>query len=123
MRKHSQLDALMPRIRQSLLYVLLRDSNRKWYLSDLAREVAVTPSSLQRELRTLTEADIINRLDDGNRVYYQANKNLPYLFELKSILNKTIGIFASIRQALEQLPGDIEVAFVYGSFATGLERH
>ena len=79
MRKNNMLDALLPRTRRKILATLLLSPERRWYLSDLAQHLKVTPSSLQRELASLAEAGIFCREADGNRVYYQANPSHPLL--------------------------------------------
>ncbi|MGO8670770.1 MAG: hypothetical protein ACLQVD_05320 [Capsulimonadaceae bacterium] len=49
------LDSLFPHHRQQILATLLPDTERRWYLGDLARHLNVQPSSLQRELSSLTD--------------------------------------------------------------------
>lgn len=95
MRKNNMLDALFPRTRQNILGTLLLSPERRWYLSDLAQRLEVPPSSLQRELASLTEAGILGRETDGNRVYYQANPSFPLLLELQSLFAKTVGLTKS----------------------------
>ena len=51
MRKNNMLDALLPRTRQNILATLLLSPERRWYLSDLAQHLKVTPklqSSLEK---------------------------------------------------------------------------
>ena len=76
------LDALFPRTRQNTLATLLLSPERRWYLSDLAQRLQVPPARLQRELASLTEAGVLCRTADGNRVYYQANGAFPLLLDL-----------------------------------------
>jgi len=121
MRKtSSSIDALLPKVRQLILSATLLHEDRWWYLSDLAKHLGLTPSSLQRELKSLTEAGILQRRKEGNRVYYQAEKNCPFYPELRGLLLKTAGLLDVLREALEELDG-VELAFVYGSIARGQE--
>ena len=113
------LDALFPRTRQKILATLLLSPERRWYLSDLAQHLKVTPSSLQRELASLTDAGILCREADGNRVYYRANSIFPLLPELQSLFAKTVGLADQIRDTLEPFWEEIELAFIYGSVARG----
>ena len=117
MRDQNMLDALFPRTRQKILGTLLVVPGRRWYLSDLAEHLAVPPSSLQRELASLTEAGILRREADGNRVYYQADLIFPLLPELQSLFTKTIGLADQVRDALAPFLGRIELAFIFGSIA------
>jgi DNA-binding transcriptional ArsR family regulator len=117
MRKSRPLDALFPRIRQALLAATLLHPERWWYLSDLAKHLDVRPSSLQRELAALVDAGILNRRQDGNRVYFQPNPACHFLPELQGLLVKTAGVVGVIREVLSHFVKRIDWAFVYGSVA------
>jgi predicted nucleotidyltransferase len=119
MRKNNMLDALFPRTRQNILATLLLSPERRWYLSDLAQRLGVPPSSLQRELASLTEAGILGREADGNRVYYQANPAFPLLHELQSLFAKTSGLTDQIQEALTPFDAEIDFALIFGSVARG----
>jgi predicted nucleotidyltransferase len=121
MRKKRALDALFPRIRQALLAATLLQPERWWYLSDLAKHLGVRPSSLQRELAALVDAGILNRRQDGNRVYFQPNPDCPFLPELQGLLVKTAGVVDVLREALKSFTKRIDSAFVYGSMARATE--
>jgi DNA-binding transcriptional ArsR family regulator len=90
-------------------------------LSDLAKHLGVRPSSLQRELAALAEAGILRRRHEGNRVYFQANPDCPFLPELQGLLTKTAGVVDVLREALEPFAARIDSAFVYGSMARAQE--
>ncbi len=122
MRKPNLLDALLPKTRQAILAATLLPPQRSWYLSDLARHLGVTPSSLQRELAGLVEAGILLRRRDGNRVYYQADPDCPLLPDLQGLLVKTAGLADVIRQVLRPHAGGIRIALIYGSVARARER-
>jgi len=70
----------------------------------------------------LTEAGILKRRQNGNRVYFQADTTCPVFSELAQILFKTVGLVEILRKALEPLHDQIHVAFVYGSIAASAER-
>jgi predicted nucleotidyltransferase len=122
MRKTISLDALFPKTRQAILGAMLIDPARSWYLSDLARHLGVTPSSLQRELQSLVRGGILGRNADGNRVYFRADPDCPFLSELRGIFLKTVGLRNVLQECLEPLQDRIRVAFVYGSMARSQER-
>lgn len=121
-RKSPLLDVLLSKTAQEILSATLLQPDRAWYLLELARHLHVAPSSLQRELRLLTEGGILTRQQDGNRVYFQADSTCPVFPELAQILFKTVGFVDALRNALEPLQDQIDVAFVYGSVATSSER-
>jgi predicted nucleotidyltransferase len=122
MRKSSPIDALLPKTRQGVLAATMMQPERWWYLSDLAKHLGIQPSSLQRELSSLVSAGVLRRRKDGNRVYYQADPDCPFLRELQGLLAKTSGLADVLRQALSRFADSIEVAFVYGSIAKSEER-
>jgi predicted nucleotidyltransferase len=70
----------------------------------------------------LTEAGILKRRQNGNRVYFQADMACPIFMELAQILFKTVGVVEALRKALERLRNQIDLAFIYGSIATSSER-
>ena len=122
MRTSNPLAALFPKTRQAILAATLMEPARSWYLTDLARRLGVSPSSLQLELSSLTAAGIIRRREDGNRTYYQANTESPIFPDLYGLLLKTAGVHDVIRASLDGLENQIDVAFVYGSVARSEER-
>lgn len=78
--------------------------------------------ALQRELKHLTDMDLIVRTTRGNQVLYRANSQSPIFSEIKSLITKTVGIHDVIRSALASLGSEIQIAFVYGSVARQKER-
>ena len=121
MRKSRALDVLFPRIRQALLAATLLHPERWWYLSDLAKHLGTRPSSLQRELAALVDAGILNRRQDGNRVYFQPNPDCPFLPELQGLLVKTVGVVDVLHDVLSRFVTRLDWAFIYGSMARAEE--
>lgn len=120
MRK-SQLDPLLARSTQEILAATCSDTQRSWYLSDLAHHVDRTASSLQSPLAALVEAGILKRWKDGNRVYFQGDENCPFLPEIRGLIAKTIGLVDVLREHLAVHRARIQVAFGHGSVARGHE--
>ena len=117
MRKQSLLDALFPRTRQHALAAFTLRADKQWYLSQLASYLEISPSTLQRELASLTRSGIILRRVQHGRAYYKANTECPIICELSDIFLKTIGLADSIRSALQPFASRIDVAFIFGSVA------
>jgi DNA-binding transcriptional ArsR family regulator len=122
MRNIKPLDALMPKTRQEILAATLIQSDRPWYISELARRMGVPPSSLQRELQSLSAAGILKTHRQGRMVYVQANTDSPVFPDLRGLLLKTAGLNDVLADALHPLNGKVQVAFVYGSMASGSEH-
>jgi DNA-binding transcriptional ArsR family regulator len=120
MRK-SALDSLFSKTRQGLLSAILLHPDKWRYLSDLAKQLNVSPSSLQRELASLVEGDLLETRKDGNRVYYRTNSDNPGVKDLQLLLIKTVGVADIVKGSLESLWEKIDIAFIYGSIARAEE--
>ncbi len=116
MRK-SVLDALFSKIRQDVLGAFMLFPEKWWYLSDLAKHLGVTPSSIQKELASLSGFGVLETRKDGNRTYYRPDKNCSIYSDLQSLLIKTSGIVDVVRAVVTL--EEIELAFIFGSMATG----
>lgn len=121
MRTTRVLDALIPRTRQAVLGTLLLNPDRGWYVRQLARHLGLHPSSVQGELTLLTRVGILQRTKEGKHVYYRADANCPVVPDLRRLMVKTAGLVDVLRDALEPLKSDIDVAFVFGSVARAEE--
>ena len=115
----SLLDALLPKTRQGILAALLGQPEKPWYVSELAKRMGVPSSSLQRELRDLTDAGILKAHRQGRMAYYQANAGSPVFSELRGLMLKTAGLVDVLAQALKPLSSKLQLVFVYGSIANG----
>ncbi len=116
------LETIFPAVRAGILSAVLLEPRRWWFLSELARHLEAGPSSLQRELESLVESGILERREDGRRVYFRANAGSPVFADLRGLVEKTAGVVPALAKALDPFEGRIELAFVYGSFARGSER-
>ena len=117
MRKKSLISVLFPKTRRAVLATTLMHPQRWWFLADLARQIGVPPSSLQREMGSLVEAGILLRRQEGKQVYFKPDPNCPILFELQGIMTKTLGLVDVLRETLTPFKKAVKLAFVYGSIA------
>jgi predicted nucleotidyltransferase len=117
MRKHNAADALFPHVRRQILSATMINPKKSWYLTELAHHLKTTPSSLQRELDSLSSAGIIKRVQQRHRVLFQAETEAPFFNDLRNLLVKTCGIVDVIQNSLSEFKPKIQVAFIYGSFA------
>lgn len=67
------------------LFQLLSEKN-KICVSQLAEELAITPACVSQHMKILTEAGLVNRTREGQRVCYKINTDSPS----KKALNKLI---------------------------------
>lgn len=108
--------------RRQVLALLLMHPEQSFHVREIARITGKPAGTLYRELNSLAQAGLLIRSPFGNQVHYQANPACPIYDELRGILRKTFGVADVLREALESLANQIEVAFVYGSVARGEER-
>jgi predicted nucleotidyltransferase len=120
--RRNALAALFPTVRGDLLAATLTQPEKWWYLSELAKFLRTTPSSLQRELKALVDGGILEQRRDGPRVYFKAETRSPLFPELRGLLEKTAGVLPMLRHALEPFKERIDCAFVYGSMARAQEH-
>lgn len=118
MRK-SVLDSLFSKTKQGILSTCLLSPDQWWTLSDMARKLSLTASSLQRDLKSLQEVGILEIRNEQNRVYYKMNATCPIIFELQAICIKTVGITDVVVSLIKKHFSNIEIAFIYGSMASG----
>lgn len=108
--------------RRKVLGLLLLHPGEHFHLREIARVTHTQPGTVRRELSLLASAGVIERDVQGNQVRFRANEGYPIYEELRSILKKTSGVADQLRTALAPLGDAIEIAFVYGSVASGQER-
>jgi predicted nucleotidyltransferase len=122
MRKSPILEALFPAGRRQILTTMLLRPKKSWYLSELAKHLETSPSSLQRELAALTKSGILQRTEEDSRTYFKAEVASPVYAELRGLLSKTAGIVPSLRSELARFSHKIKWAAIYGSVAKGEEQ-
>lgn len=91
-------------------------------MSELAGQLNTTPSSLQRELRSLVASGILRQRRDGKRLYFQAESESPIFPELCGLVTKTLGISEALKSALAKFGNRVACAFLYGSVARRQEH-
>ena len=107
--------------RQLLAHLMLRP-DEAFYVRELARMTGIPAGSIHRELTALHESGLLLREHHGNQVLYQANHECPIYLELAAIFRKTIGLAALMGDALADIAAKIDLAFVFGSMATGRQN-
>lgn len=122
MQQKRPLDYLLPRVRQQVLSATLLDAPNSWYLADLGQRLKLHHATLQREVATLEHAGVLRTWREGNRTYFAPNPDCPFLPELRMLLAKTVGLADKVREALFGLESRIDLAFIYGSIASGKEN-
>ena len=104
-----------------ILGLFLLNPSDRFYMREVATRSSQPIRAVQRELARLEAAGLLSHTIDGNRKYYQINKNCPIFPELKAIFLKTFALGDILRQHLSRVKKDIIVAFIYGSYAKAQE--
>ena len=105
--------------RRQVLAVLFLRPDEQFHVRELARITGVSAGSLHRELRAMAESGLLVREKLGNQVFYRANTDCSIYEEVAAIFRKTMGLTSLLQDALSDLGDKIQVAFVFGSMASG----
>jgi predicted nucleotidyltransferase len=74
---------------------------------------------VRQELKNVVQLGLVQARKSGNRTYYRGNVSHSLFPEIRSLVLKTNGLTEVLRDGLGN--EGIEVAFVFGSVATGAE--
>lgn len=109
-------EILSSRIRAAILRLLFGFDAKVLYMRYLERHSGFSIGAIQPELKKLLRFELVERRKDGNRIYFQANKEHPLYSDLRNIVLKTNGLLDIIKDALIHSDA-IRYAFIFGSFA------
>lgn len=88
------------------------------YLRELAKEFNLSTNAVREELNQLTETKFLKSEKNGRQVYYTANQDHPLFPELRSMVNKVIGLDQVIDSIVTRI-GDLEKAYIIDDYAEG----
>jgi len=107
--------------RKAIFSLYFSNPEAEYYLRELERALSIPVSMIRKELLQLEKEGVFVSHKKGNLVYCRINKTYPIFAELKSIVFKTIGIQGALKEVIGKIK-NIEIAFVYGSFAKNSEN-
>lgn len=110
-------NALFSESQSRLFRWLFGQPERTFHLSELRRLTGLGSASLQRELKRLVDAGLVQSERVGNLRRFQANPQSPIFGELTSLTRKTVGMGPILREALLPLLPRLKAAWVFGSVA------
>ena len=112
-------DALFTTTQQRVLGCLFGQPERSFTVSELIQTTGAGSGAVQREVARLAGSGLLTVEPVGNQKRYRADPASPIHTELVSLVRKTFGLAAPLREALAPLVEHVAVAFVYGSVAKG----
>ncbi len=104
--------------RVKLLMRLFLNPHARSYLRELAREFSVSTNAVREELNQLSRTDLLKVEKEGRNVFYSANTEHPLFPELRSMVQKVMGIDQVVEGIVSRL-GDLEKVFLVGDYAEG----
>jgi len=114
-------ELLSSKIRAEIFRIFFGVRDDELHMREIERRSGFTTGTVQQELKKLHRLGLIKKRRDGNRLYYQANKEHPLYSDIRNIILKTIGLVDIIQDKLKQAR-DIKIAFVFGSIARHDEK-
>ena len=115
-------EALYGRTRQAVLRLFFGQPDRRFLQKEVIQRIGLGSGAVQRELERLSKAEIVVRTVEGRQTYFQANPRNPIFEELRGLVRKSFGLTHVLQEALAPLRDRIDLAFIFGSVATGSER-
>jgi len=103
------------KIRQKIVLLFIYNSGKSYYINEVARLIKTSSGTAQRELERLTKDGFLIKEKKANLAYFKINKINPLLSEIKSIVDKTIGLKVILKKELIGLKS-IDFAFLFGSY-------
>ena len=106
--------------RVKILTLFLLNPESRFYQREIEGLTSLPIRAVQREVERLETLGLLKRTAEGNRVYYQVDREFFLFPELKSMILKTTGLGSLVRERLQN-EDRIEIAFIYGSYAANQE--
>jgi predicted nucleotidyltransferase len=113
--------ALFSQVQLRVLALFIGQPSRGYQIREVIKLVGSGRGAVQREVKKLTAAGILDVSTAGSRKVYQANPQSPIYDELRGLILKTVGLLEPLGKALKPFAPKIISAFVYGSVAKGKE--
>jgi predicted transcriptional regulator len=104
--------------RIKLLMRLFSNPHARSYLRELAKEFGVSTNAVREELNHLTKTNLLKSEKSGRQVYYRANTEHTLFPELRSMVQKVMGIDQVIEGIVQRL-GNLEQAYLIDDYAEG----
>lgn len=108
------------RVRDRILLEFFLRPGTRLHVREMARRVGASAPAVSEELRRLAELGVLGTQPIGRSLVYFVDERSPLVPEFRGLVQKTIGVPALLREALDGLEG-VEGAYIFGSHASGRE--
>jgi hypothetical protein len=106
--------------RLMLLVKFFVNSKTQSHLRGLADEFGESTNAIRKELNNLTQAGILTKKTDKNKIEYQANVAHPFFSNIQEIIRKYLGLDQLLEQILERM-GEVSQVILIGDIAKGID--
>ena len=103
-------------LRRKVLTFFYVNRSARVYVRQLAGSLGVDSTNLSRELTRLAREGFLRSETEGRQLYYSVNRAYPYLKPVFALLQGSVGIEPTLKDALQSVHG-VRSASIYGSFA------
>lgn len=110
--------SLRSELRRKVLTYFYMNRKARVYVRQLAVALDADSTNLSRELARLGREGFLSAERDGRQLYYTVNRSYPYLKPVFALLEGSVGMEPTLKQALKPV-GGIESAWIFGSYAKG----
>ena len=108
--------SLRSELRRKVLTFFYINRSARVYVRQLAGELQADSTNLSRELARLEREGLLRSETEGRQRYYSIDRAYPYLKPLFAMLQGSIGIEPTLKDALKAVAG-VQSAWLFGSFA------
>ena len=108
--------SLRSKVTQAALNYFFINSEKRHYVNELARMLALDPKNLYVKLKELEKAGFLKSEFAGKLLYFSLNENFPLREEYGKVFLKTTGLEKQLEDALKSTQG-VKKAYIFGSYA------
>lgn len=113
-------EILSSRARAEFFRILFGIDAKEYHLREIQRRAGFAIGTIRQEAKKLEKIGLIQKRQDGNRTYYQADRSHPLYNTIHDIVLKTTGLSDVLKNYLSI--DAIKFAFVFGSIAARQEN-
>ncbi|TFV97190.1 ArsR family transcriptional regulator [Algoriphagus kandeliae] len=115
------LDSLITsKTRLRLLVKFFVNHHTQSHLRGLAEEFGESTNAIRKELNNLTQAGVLVKESDKNKISYKANTSHPFYTNIRDIIRKYLGLDKLLEQILERM-GEVEQVLLVGDLSRGVD--